>query len=123
VYNLDGNKVRSIEHAYKPVRITQEEMEALKKRMPFAVDVQAPKYRPAFQGVTADDEGRIFVATWERPKSGKGYLYDVFDRAGSFVTRIALDSIPRIWKGSKLYTIEEDEDGYPVVKRYGVSWQ
>lgn len=123
VYDINGKKVRTIEHDYSPVRIDQDEIASLQKRMPFAVDVQAPKYRPAFQGVTADEDGRVFVATWERPESGKGFLYDVFDRDGLFAARIPLVFPPRIWKGSKLFTIEEDGEGYPVVKRYGVSWR
>jgi hypothetical protein len=108
VYALDGSRVRTIEHEYKSVRITKEEMEALNKSMLAAIDIQAPKYRPAFQGVTADEDGRVFVATWERPESGKGYLYDVFGREGAFVTQVALDYPPQIWKDSRLYTIEED---------------
>jgi hypothetical protein len=29
---------------------------------------------------------------------------------------------PRVWKKKKLYTIEEDEEGFQVVKRYKVKW-
>ncbi len=123
VYNLDGTKVRTIEREYRPVRIEQEEVDASQKRLPAAVDLQAPKHRPAFQGVTADEEGRIFVATWERPHTKKGYLYDVFDHEGEFLTQIALDNPPQVWKDSRLYTIEEDAGGYPVVRRFRVSWQ
>ena len=122
VYDLEGSKIRTIERNYNPVRIDQDKIDSLKKRLPAAIDVQVPKYHPAFQGVTADEEGRIFVATWERPEDGQGYLYDVFDRKGAWVTRIVLESPPGIWKGSKLYTIEEEEDGYPIVKRYSVRW-
>jgi len=123
VFDLEGNEIRTIEHDYKPVRISQEEIDALNKMLPAAVDVQVPRYRPAFQGLTADEEGRVFVATWERPQSGKGYLYDVFDRNGAFVTRIELEYPPKIWKNSFLYSIEEDAEGYPVVKKHKVSWR
>jgi hypothetical protein len=29
---------------------------------------------------------------------------------------------PRFWKNGKLYTIEDDDQGFPSVKRYKVSW-
>ncbi|MCJ7681957.1 MAG: 6-bladed beta-propeller [Candidatus Aminicenantes bacterium] len=123
VYHIDGEKVRTIRHEYGPVRITGEEREALKKGILAAVEIQTPKYHPAFQGITADDDGRIFVATWEKPESGVGYWYDVFNKTGTFIARIMLEYPPRIWKGSKLITIEENEEGYPVVKRYAVNWK
>lgn len=122
VYDLEGKKIRTITHKYKPVRIAQGDIEALTKRMPVRVEIQTPRYHPAFQGITADEYGRIFVATYEHPESGRGYLYDVFDPEGNFVTRIALEYPPRIWRDSRLYTIEEDEEGFPVVKRYSVRW-
>ena len=31
--------------------------------------------------------------------------------------------IHQVWKKQKLYTIEEDEEGYQVVKRYKVNWK
>lgn len=122
VYNLDGKKLRTITHDYRPVKITQDEVEALRNRLPAMTRIQTPKFRPAYQNISADEDGRIFVATWEKAESGKGYLYDVFGREGVFMTRIELDFPPVLWKDSKLYTIEEDREGYPVVKRYGVRW-
>ena len=28
----------------------------------------------------------------------------------------------QIWKKHKLYSIEEDDDGYPFIQRYSVQW-
>lgn len=30
---------------------------------------------------------------------------------------------PKVWKKNKLYTIEEDEEGYQYVVRYKVAWE
>lgn len=45
------------------------------------------------------------------------YLGDVFDREDAVVTQIALDVPPVCWKDSRFYTVEEDANGYPVVKK------
>jgi hypothetical protein len=42
------------------------------------------------------------------------------------VARIPLKQVrrvPLVWKNDKLYTIEEDESGFNVVKRYKVTWR
>jgi hypothetical protein len=54
---------------------------------------------------------------------GKGYYCDVFDSEGRFIAEIALKSAPRVVKKDRLYTIEEDEQGYQVVKRYKIAWK
>jgi len=71
--------------------------------------------------MTTDDEGRIFVRTYKKTEEGK-YYNDVFDSEGKYIARISLKYRPIVWKNQKLYTIEEDEDGYQYVKRYKVTW-
>jgi hypothetical protein len=79
-------------------------------------------YHPAFSYLRTDDEGRIFVGTWEKPTSGDGFFYDVFDSEGKDIAQMPLNFTPQVIKNGKIYTIEEDEEGYQYVKRYRISW-
>jgi hypothetical protein len=50
------------------------------------------------------------------------YLYDVFDAEGRLIGRIPLMGTPLVMKKGKLYSLEEDEDGFQIVKRYALKW-
>jgi len=122
IYDDTGKLVKKIIKKYKPVKISEEELEYMRKvvRLPSTVRLIVPKHHTAFQGLTVDDKDRIFVQTWERTESGKGYIYDVFNSAGICIARVPLNAVPRVWKQDKLYTIEEDKDGYQHIVRYKV---
>lgn len=118
-----GNEVRSIEKEYAPIEVTAKERESFLKNFPSNANLRIPEYHNAYRYFTVDDEGRIFVQTWERLKNGRGYYQDVFDGSGKYITSIPLEIDPVLWKMNKLYTVEEDESGLQIVKRYKVLWQ
>lgn len=125
IFNPDGKPIKKITKEYEPVKITEEE----KKEFIEGVPPQArtrydfSKHHSAFQRFFLDDESRIFVQTWEKIGDKEIYRYDVFDNEGKYVARIALRNTPYVCKGGKLYSIEEDEEGYQIVKRYKVNWK
>jgi hypothetical protein len=51
-----------------------------------------------------------------------GYMFEVFDTEGVYIAEIHLKSRPRLFKNDRMYTVEEDEDGFHVVKRYRIGW-
>jgi len=128
IANEEGRVTRKIIKDYDPVIITDEEKERdIKERFGDAVvppdsKLIYPKYYPAFYHLSTDDEGRIFVQTFERTEEGSHY-YDIFDSEGKYIAKIPLKVRPRTWKKNKLYTIEEDEEGFQMVKRYKVTWK
>lgn len=124
IYDDTGKLARKIVKKYKPVKISEEELAYMRKvvRLPSTVRLIVPKHHTAFQRFTVDDKDRIFVQTWEKTKDGKGYIYDVFNPEGICIARIPLNAVPRVWKQDKLYTVEEDEDGYQYVVRYNIVW-
>ena len=122
ISDSDGNEVKKITKEYDPVEVTQEEIEELEE-MPPGIKVSMSKFHPAYNRIFVDDELRIFVSTWEKIKEGEGYYYDVFDGDGKYIAKIPLKVRPQTWKNGKLYTIEEDEDGFQYVKRYRVTWK
>jgi len=123
LFDSEGKVMMKVVKDFKPVRITQEEIEETKKRLPGPMRLDIPQYHSAYQDLTVDEESRIFVQTWEKAKGGEGYYYDVFDSDGRYIAKIPLRMRPEVWKNDKLYTIEEDADGYQVIKRYKVTWK
>ena len=125
IFNPKGTLIKKITKEYDPVEVTEEEKEEqigdippeLKSRYVFS------KYHSAYYRFFLDDEGRIFIQTWEKVGNEDTYFHDVFDREGRYIAKIPLRMRPHICKKGKLYTIEEDEEGYQVVKRYKVSWR
>ncbi len=122
VYDPEGNLIRKIHKDSKPVKVSSDEIEEAKKRLPGPLKLDIPKYHSAFRDLTADEEGRIYVRTWEKKGNSNGYYFDIFDSAGKFIVKIPLEFKPVVWKNEKVYVIEEDENGFQVVKRYKVSW-
>lgn len=121
VFNPGGKLVRKIIKDYEPIEITQNDIEESKRRLPPGLRLDIPKHYPAYQDLTVDEQGRIFVQTWEK-EEGKGYYFDVFSSEGKYISKTLLRMRPGIWKRGKLYSIEEDEDGFQVIKRYKVRW-
>lgn len=130
ILNAEGKLVRKIVKDYDPVDFTEEDKERVLERLyggkppPSNVKLEWPKNQLAFMDVTVDDQGRLFVKTYERKEGDKETsYYDVFDREGRYIAKVFLDVTPRIWKKGKMYTFYDDEEGYRFVKRYNVIWQ
>ncbi len=124
----EGRVIRKIIKDYDPVIIPDEEKERdIKERfgeggVPPNIKLIFPKYYPAFWHLSTDDEGRIFVQTFEKTEDGSNY-YDIFDSEGRYIAKVPSEVRPQTWKKNKLYAIEEDEDGFQMVKRYKVTWK
>lgn len=123
IFNSDGELIKKINREYDPVKIISEEIEEMKKRVKPGLKLIIPKHYPAIQDLFADDEGRIFIQTYERVKDGNGYYFDIFDTEGRYISKISLKTRPRVWKKKKFYTIEEDEEGYQYIKRHKFTWK
>ena len=122
IFDSDGNIVRKIIKAYDPVEVSDEERKQALERLQQQINKDVPRFHPAYNRFTIDEEYRIYVQTWEKPEEEERYFYDVMDPDGKFITKIVLSFPPCIWKKNKLYTIEEDEEGFQFVKRYRVTW-
>jgi len=124
IQDRDGKLAKKILKEYEPVRIIPEEhSERIERKfggrpIPPEFEQELPKFYPAYKAFTMDKDGRLFISTFEKAKRGEGYYCDVFDSEGRYITKIPLKTNPRVWKNNKLYTIEEDEEGYQYVKRY-----
>jgi hypothetical protein len=129
VLDENGHVIRRIFREYDPVKITEEEKREWArssygdKGVPAAVRVNWPSHHNAFHSLDVDDSGRLFVQTYEKGVDGNGYYYDIFDPEGRCIAQVLLKAAPRAIKNGKLYTIEEDDMGFHVVKRYKMAWK
>ena len=128
VHNPDGKLIKRIVRDYDGIEITNQEKEKLIKDIfgdnpvPPGMNLQFPERYPPLQRICCDDEGRIYVQTYDKTEDGEADYYDVFDSEGKYIARFSLKYWAIVWKKQKLYTIEEDEDGFQIVKRYHVTW-
>ena len=116
--NLEGEIFRKVLKDFSQIEISEEEK--TKRKLPKSNEL--PKYFPAFQDFSSDEEGRIYVQLFERQADGDKFYYDVFDPEGRYIAKVRLNALPQYWKNNKMYVIEKDKDGFQVVKRYKVTW-
>jgi hypothetical protein len=128
ILNYKGELIKKIMKEYSPIEITAKDKEMYEKQYAVSVKrgskIHFRNHFPAFGDIFVDDEEKIFVKTYERFKSREDlFYYDVFDSEGKYIAKIPLRTDPLVWKKDKLYTIEEDEEGYQYIKRYKVTWK
>ena len=121
IINPEGKIIRKIKKELEPVKVTKEDTNQLSG---YTIERYIlPKYHTGFYYFTVDEQGRLFVRTWEITKDKRGYFYDVFDSEGRYIAKIPIKAFIKRWLKGKLLTVEETEDGFPVVKRYKVIWK
>ncbi len=120
-YDADGKLIRRVKKAFKPVRITDEEKNEMKQKLPSHQGSRFT-YHPGCERFICSDEGWLLVQTFEKSEAGC-YIFDVFDERGRFLTGIPLPGEPKIWKKGKLYCREEDETGFQLLVRYSFKWK
>lgn len=127
IFDSNGYLIKRIFKEYTPLKVTKEDVEERLRgeELPAQLkeNMAVPEYHCPFRWIGADDEGRIFVMTYERAEDGEGYYYDVFDADGRYSVKVVLKARPLLIKNHKLYAVEEDKEGYQRVKRYGIIWK
>jgi hypothetical protein len=138
VFDPSGNLKRKIRKEYRPIEVTEElkknTLEGLEDS-PLAFMTEGIFFRkhcPAFQYFFTDDEGYVFVMTYEESEKSREYLYDIFDSSGIFVSRIYLGnmvmrgSIGRKFATAKnrlLYCLREKENAHKKLVVYRMRWE
>jgi len=123
ILSLDGRLRRRIRKEYDPVKISQEEIDGVKQRLR-GRRADIPPAHSAIQGILADDEGRLYVSTYERTDDGRWLYYDVFDRDGRCLAKLSIPVTirPAVWQSGHMYGLEEDAEGLQKVKRFRLVW-
>ena len=122
IYNSGWELDKKIRRDAPLVKIRRDEIEEELEQKRLPPDTKIPEFHPAFHVFVVDDAGRIYVRTWERTENGELFYFDVFDAEGKYVTRFPFHVTPKVIKNDKFYTVEEDEQGFHLVKRYRIQW-
>ena len=126
IVNPDGNEIRKIRRDYDPVEFTKADEEKTKEEfgdmLPANIKLKFPNDYPAFDWFYPGINGGIVARTYERT-ADESYYFDFFDSEGRYIAKIPFKFYPRAWKNDKVYFAEEDEEGYPLIKRYKAIWQ
>ena len=136
VYGLDGNLLRKIRKEYRPVKVTKEIKDAVLGPDYRRSGIPQDKYflapLPPLNQFFADDEGRIFVMTYEPGLNPGEYIWDIFNPDGVFIGRKALNIVwaslylgPRYTfvKNGHLYCHQEKETGFSELVIYKMIWK
>jgi len=134
VVNSEGRTIKRIMKDYDPIKITKKIKDNLIKEefgdegIPPGMTFEVPSHFPPTRYFIVDDEGRIFVSTYEyEDRDGIHYLcYDVFDAEGRYIAKFfhPIDEIVFVVKKNKVYClVRESGEGIPLVKRYSLVWK
>lgn len=117
----DGLK-KKIRRDWDKVKFSEEELANIKKMLAQAEDIHFADTHGAFSRIFSDDTGKFYVQTWEKD-AHNAYLFDIFDEEGRYLAKMALPSGSQVIKNNRLYTIEDNKDGFQVIKRYAIEWK
>ncbi len=132
VFDFDGRPVRTIERDYDPVPMPKEEREKMTKmlgEMPAAGAVdpkkmfEIPSHMPPYAYFTVNQDGRLLVQTYEKEKGPRDRVFDVFDADGRYIARVPLANGVIAWRGDRIFGIEENENGFEVLKVFRLRWE
>jgi len=128
VYSPEGRHLRTIAKKYDPVKVTKKDIEEALERMPdmgFNIKerLEFPKTFPGFASFTLDEAQRLIVRTFEKGEREGEYFLDIFDPEGRYIARALHKGEPRLWKDGKMYSLDENDEGYRVIKTYRAIWK
>jgi hypothetical protein len=126
----EGNVIRKVVKEYEPEKITEEDrkwhykLQFGDRKLPPDVKFKYPRHYYPYAYLFCDDEGRIYVRTYQ--KTGQGEIYfDVFDSEGRYIARFTrpVSEMPSIVKKGKMYSILRDRNELPLLRRYRMVWE
>jgi len=130
ILNSQGVLIKRIIKDQNPLRFTEKDKEMYEQRYAEAIqagyELKLPSHFPAFKDIFVDEKERIFVQIYQHVEGKEDlFFFEVFDPDGKYIAKVpVLAKLDRnsVWKRNKFYTIDEDNDGLPVVKRYEIFW-
>lgn len=128
VYDLEGTLIRKIRREYVPLDYPEDLKKRYLKIYGTSRKIDFPEHLSPIQSFFVDDEGRIFIMTYEKGENQGEYVFDIFNSGGVFIQRKNLnvlnnwDMQARAKKG-RLYCVREKESGYKELVVYRMKWE
>ncbi len=133
VYDSEGNLLKKIRKEYEPAEYPEELRRKMVERFKDDPNVSPLKYTPPFNSFFLDDDGRLFVMTYEQKENREGYIHDIFNSDGIFIGRkvfneysglgIFLNPLRATSKNNRFYRIHSKEDGNLELVVYKMKWE
>lgn len=125
VYNNEGSLVMRVLRENVSSKIPKEEVKAATQGIPQGLKVYIPEYYAPYYDIEDNGNGRIIVLTRYLLREN-AYLFDIYDDSGRYIETKEFRPNHRAscfrWKNDKLYVVEENDSGLPVIKKYSVKW-
>lgn len=125
VFDAEGRLIRIIHREYDPIPVADRDIDRQMKQhgIQSRDEIAAPRFLPPVSWVYADEDGRIFVSTWQRDSDSGIALFNIFDPEGRYLCDFFIPGEPLVFKDGKLYAIVQDEEGFQYIKRYRMLWK
>lgn len=125
-----GSEQKIIQKEESVIQVTKEYKESILKAVPqsYRSKVAFQELFPSYDLIGADDEGFLYVKTFETDKISKKSSIDIFDKDGRYFSR-ALLRFPLeartpydrfVIEGKSIYVKDYDENDLPVIVRYKI---
>jgi hypothetical protein len=143
VFDQEGNLVRKIRKEFEAVPFPESKKRAVLKALespqlaPIKEKLVFPESSPPFQHLFGDDEGRLYVMTYETGAKPGEFVFDIFTPEGVFFARTSCAA--HLWadlyapgsptdswvtvKNGRLYAVREKAGGYKELVVYRMTWE
>ena len=128
VYDLEGTLIRKVKREYVPLDYPEDLKKRYLKIYGTSQKIDFPEHLSPIQSFFVDDEGRIFVMTYEKGENPGEHIFDIFNSDGVFIQRKNLNVLNN-WdiqakaKKGRLYCVREKDSGYKDLVVYRMKWE
>jgi hypothetical protein len=129
-YDLNGNLIQKIRKEYEPIAVCDQIIQEKKKLFEaFGEKIWFPKFWLPMGNFFLDDDGRIFVKTFEKGENPGEYIFDIFNPHGVFIGRKSMNILTlgdayvcAKSRRERLYCFQEKPDGFHEFNVYRMNW-
>lgn len=137
VFDLEGRPVRIIRKEHPPLPVPEDYKVSYLKQYDtpllaeFRKKIYFPEAMPPYEYLFADEDGRVFVVTYEKGPNEGERMCDVFDPEGVFVARVGLPVpegyVPPTAKSragrGRIYCLREKANDFEELVVYKMMWK